>query len=268
MRFMTWNINSVRLRIGLLTELLEEYSPDIVCLQETKVPDELFPAFEIEAAGYPHMHYHGMKAYNGVAILSRVSFSAKEIWHHCGRQDCRHAAVSLKHEKLAGPLEVHCIYVPAGGNEPDPEINEKFAHKLEFVEEMTQWFRENYSPEDHIIALGDFNIAPLENDVWSHRQLLNVVSHTPAEVQRLKAMQSSLDWQDITRHFISPEEKAYTWWSYRNRDWKKSNRGRRLDHIWLTRPLLPYLESCEILREFRDRESPSDHVPVITDLSF
>ena len=116
------------------------------------------------------------------------------------------------------------------------------------------------------MVAGDFNIAPLENDVWSHKQLLKVVSHTPIEVDKLSDFQRSIDWVDAIRHFVPETEKCYTWWSYRNRDWKKSNRGRRLDHIWLTKPLLPFLKSYEILNEARDWEKPSDHVPVIIDM--
>lgn len=117
-----------------------------------------------------------------------------------------------------------------------------------------------------IPALGDFNIAPLEHDVWSHKQLLDVVSHTPVEVEKLGKMYGSLDWQDAVRHFVPTAEKCYTWWSYRNRDWKKSNRGRRLDHIWVTKPLMPHLKAHEIAKKFRDGDKPSDHVPVMVDV--
>ncbi len=265
---MTWNINSVRLRLPLLLSLLEETGPDIVCLQETKTPDEYFPLSAIEAAGYRHAHIHGMKGYNGVAVLSKLPFHSKNISHHCGREDCRHIAVYLETPAFSEPLQIHNIYIPAGGDEPAPETNGKFAHKLEFVEEMTQWFKQNCTPSQPLVALGDFNIAPLENDVWSHRQMLRVVSHTPAEVERLQAMQASASWHDAIRHFIPLEEKAYTWWSYRARDWEKSDRGRRLDHIWITRPLIPHLKSCEILKQYRGRDCPSDHVPVIATLRF
>lgn len=266
MRILTWNINSVRLRLPLLKKLAAMRTPDIICLQETKTPDEFFPIEEIMALGYEHTHYHGMKSYNGVAVLSKVPFTTNEIYHRCGREDCRHIAIHLESSKLKRDVEIHCLYIPAGGPDPDPVTNDKFAHKLAFVEEMTKWFGENYTPDAPLVALGDFNIAPLEHDVWSHKQLLNVVSHTPAEVERLNAMQASLNWLDSSRHFVPEDEKCYTWWSYRNRDWKKSNRGRRLDHIWLTQPLKHYLTGHEILTEARDWKQPSDHVPVMIDL--
>ncbi|MCB9990478.1 MAG: exodeoxyribonuclease III [Rhodospirillales bacterium] len=266
MRILTWNINSVRLRLPLVKKLIRQCDPDIICLQETKTPDEHFPLQDIIDAGYPHTHIHGMKSYNGVAILSRHAFTASEIYHRVEKQDCRHIAIHLETSKFKKPVEIHCLYIPAGGDEPDPAINDKFAHKLTFVDEMNSWFSENYSKDDPLIVLGDFNIAPLEHDVWSHKQLLKVVSHTPVEVEKLTAMQGALGWQDAIRHFVPEEEKCYTWWSYRNRDWKKSNRGRRLDHIWLTAPLVPYLSGYEILTEARDWEKPSDHVPVMIDV--
>lgn len=266
MRILTWNINSVRLRTPLLKKLVEACEPDVICLQETKTPDEHFPSESIAEMGYPHQHFHGMKSYNGVAVLSRKPFVSSDIHHRTGKEDCRHIAVRFESEKLGKPVELHCLYIPAGGDEPDPKINEKFDHKLKFVDEMRYWFKSHYKPDTPLIALGDFNIAPLEHDVWSHKQLLKVVSHTPIEVEKLEGMKKSLGWRDAIRHFIPEEEKCYTWWSYRNRDWKKSNRGRRLDHIWVTEPLESRLKKHEILTEARDWEKPSDHVPVMIDL--
>ncbi|MCC6597877.1 MAG: exodeoxyribonuclease III [Alphaproteobacteria bacterium] len=261
MRIATWNINSVRLRLPLLQRLMQERTPDVIALQETKTPDEFFPFDAVRAAGYPHIHIHGMKGYNGVAILSKIPFEAQDIHHRCGREDCRHMAVRL------GGVELHNLYIPAGGDEPDPDINDKFAHKLAFVEEMAQWFKTHATPDRKLIAVGDFNIAPYEHDVWSHKQLLKVVSHTPPETTRLAAMRESLNWIDTARYFVPMAEKCYTWWSYRNKDWEKSNRGRRLDHIWVTPPLKSALARHEILTEARNWPQPSDHVPVILDLN-
>jgi exodeoxyribonuclease III len=267
MRILTWNINSVRLRAKLLKKVAAACKPDIICLQETKTPDEFFPLREVEAMGYRHTHIHGMKSYNGVAVLSKLPFTTSEIHHRVGKKDCRHVSVHVKSEKFRQPVQVHCLYIPAGGDEPDPEINEKFDHKLRFVDEMAHWFGRNCRPDAPLIALGDFNIAPLEHDVWSHKQLLRVVSHTPVEVEKLGRMRESLDWHDAIRHFVPEDEKCYTWWSYRNRDWKKSNRGRRLDHIWITKPLLPHLKSHKILAGARDWTQTSDHVPVMAEIA-
>lgn len=260
MKILTWNINSVRLRIHSLTRLLQEQSPDVVCLQETKCPDEHFPADAIRASGYEHLHFNGMKSYNGVAIISRIPFEKPEIHNRVGRNDCRHISAHFPE------FELHNLYIPAGGDEPDPNINDKFAHKLDFVDETAQWFKDRYTSDRPLVAAGDFNIAPQEHDVWSHKQLLNVVSHTPVEVEKLEKMRTSLEWIDASRHFVPKTEKCYTWWSYRNRDWEKSNRGRRLDHIWVTPPLKSRLANHVIIKEARNWEKCSDHVPLIIEL--
>lgn len=261
MRLITWNINSVRLRLPLLLGLMRDHNPDIICLQETKTPDEHFPLEAIQEAGYPHVHFNGMKGYNGLAIISKLPFEGTEIHERVGRADCRHITARLK------GFDLHNLYIPAGGDEPNVDTNDKFAHKLDFVDEMTDWFADRYSNDNPVIAVGDFNIAPGEHDVWSHKQLLKVVSHTPPELERLAKMQESLGWIDTARHFVPLDEKCYSWWSYRNRDWKKSNRGRRLDHIWVTPPLEGKLKGYEALTHARDWEKPSDHVPVIVDLA-
>lgn len=263
LRLATWNINSVRLRLDLLLRLIDKTLPDVICLQETKVTDDAFPRTALADRGFIHIHAHGMKGYNGVAILSRIPFAAPAVQRWCGRDDCRHAAVML-----AGGIELHCLYVPAGGDTPDPVANPKFAHKLQFLDEITSWWTTLGHGGRPIILAGDLNIAPLENDVWSHRELLDVVSHTPVEVEKLGRLQASLDWCDVARHFIPPEQKLYTWWSYRARDWHATNRGRRLDHIWVTRPLVPTLGNFQVLSSARAWEpKPSDHVPVLVDLA-
>ena len=171
MRLITWNINSVRLRIDLVRRLLEEQQPDILCLQETKTPDELFPREDFAALGYPHMLVHGMKGYNGVAIVSRIPFASATTRAWCRRADCRHAIV-----ELPGGIELHNIYVPAGGDVPDSAVNPKFAHKLRFLDEVTAWFAAGAPRDRKAILVGDLNIAPLETDVWSHKDLLRIQS--------------------------------------------------------------------------------------------
>ena len=260
MKVATWNINSVRLRQSLVLDLINETGADIICLQETKTPDKFFPAQTFIGAGFKHMHFAGMKGYNGVAIISRLPFENPEVFSRVGRDDSRHIAVTFP------DFQLHNIYIPAGGDEPDRNINEKFGHKLDFIDDLRDFFSSNYKPDMPMVAVGDFNTAPQENDVWSHKQLLKVVCHTPTEVEKHNAMQASLDWIDVSRHFVPEEEKCYTWWSYRNRDWKKSNRGRRLDHIWVTQPLKNALKGHEILAHARDWEKPSDHVPIVVEL--
>ena len=259
MRIATWNINSVRLRLDTLAKVVSILRPDVLCLQEIKVETALFPRDGLAALGFEHQLVRGMKGYNGVAIVSRQRLAEGDSRDWCGREDCRHVAAIL-----ADGVELHNFYVPAGGDIPDPEQNQKFAHKLDFVSEMTSWFAA-MAPGKRILV-GDLNIAPLETDVWSHKQLLKVVSHTAVEVERLERLMASQGWIDAVRRFIPPSERLYTWWSYRNRTWPGSDRGRRLDHIWITPALMPPLRQAEVLRAPRGWDRPSDHVPVAIDI--
>jgi len=257
----TWNINSVRLRIDLVRRFLRQETPDVLCLQETKTQDEFFPREAFEKAGYPHMLVHGMKSYNGVAIVSRVPLQQPRVKSWCAREDCRHAVA-----ELPGGIELHNLYIPAGGDIPDPEANPKFAHKLQFLDEITDWFTVDSPRHRGAILVGDLNIAPLETDVWSHKELLDVVSHTPIEVEKLGTLQKAGGFIDAVRHFIPPEKRLYTWWSYRAKDWKAADRGRRLDHVWVTPKLVPHLAGAEVRKPIRGWVKGSDHVPVIVHL--
>ncbi len=256
----TWNINSVRLRIESLALLAKTNQPDVICLQETKVRDELFPLDAVRDMGYPHIAISGMKGYNGVAILSKLPLADVQRQQWCDRGDCRHISAVLP-----GSIEVHNFYIPAGGDVPDREKNDKFGHKLDFLDEMTAWFPANRTARRKMILVGDLNIAPLETDVWSHKQLLKVVSHTPVEVEKLGQVQASVKWVDAVRQIIPESEQLFSWWSYRARDWAESNRGRRLDHIWVTPPLAKSVSGATVFSEARGWERPSDHAPVFVD---
>jgi len=263
----TWNINSVRLRIDLVRRLLAEHEPDVLCLQETKCRDAEFPLAAFHEAGYAFSAINGQKGYHGVAILSKLPLADVTRRDFCDKGDARHIAVNILPGGEGGPsITVHNFYVPAGGDEPDPEINPKFAHKLAFLDEMTDWIGSAKVARDNAIMVGDLNIAPLESDVWSHKQLLKVVSHTPIEVERLGRVFDAGPWVDALRHYVPPSEKLYTWWSYRAADWAKADKGRRLDHIWVSQSLKPHLGGMKILRESRGWERPSDHVPVFVHL--
>lgn len=258
----TWNINSIRLRVDLIARLVREHRPDILCLQETKVEDSKFPMRDVRALGFDHVAINGRRGYHGVATLSRVPFSKVEARQFCGKDDARHLRVNV-----GDGVEIHNFYIPSGGDQPDPAVNEKFEHKLSFLTEMRDWFATRRTKtKNRLVALGDFNVAPREHDVWSHKQLLNVVSHTPVEVEHLAAVQGAHDWIDVTREERPEPEKLYTWWSYRARDWRASNRGRRLDHIWVTPALNGRARNVRILSEARGWDKPSDHVPVLMTL--
>lgn len=255
MKLLTWNINSIRMRLPLLLALAEETAADVICLQETKAPVDKVPVADLAEAGYPHSVLAGFKGYNGVAIFSKHGLSDMAVHDRCGREDARHVS-----GLLSEGIGVHNLYIPSGGDIPDPEQNDKFKHKLDFLAEATAWFGASNGPQ---ILVGDFNVAPLENDVWSHRQLLDVVSHTPVEVDALERFRRARDYVDTARLFVPPDEKLYTWWSYRARDWRASNRGRRLDHIWVTPDLRERVDHVETLTHVRDWQKTSDHAPVL-----
>lgn len=260
MKIITWNINSVRLRLALLADIAAEHNPDVICLQETKVSDELFPIEAIREMGFEHIIFSGEKSYNGVAILSKIPLERPFILQFCNDHK-RHIAAYI------GGIELHNFYIPAGGDIPDPELNPKFKHKLDYYREIEKWFLQNRSKEDQIIITGDLNTAPYEHDVWSTRQLRNVVSHTMVERELMISLLKSLDFVDTGRHFVPYDQKLYSWWSYRNRDWKKSNRGRRLDHIWVTNPLKEHLVATYYAKEIRDAKSTSDHIPCMIEIA-
>lgn len=256
----TWNINSVRLRRGLVEDFLRTHQPDVLCLQETKCPNDAFPSSGFSKLGYTHQAINGQKGYHGVATLSKFPISEITPRDFCGVGDTRHVSCVVDFEGFKTRIEN--FYVPAGGDEPDRDKNPKFGHKLDFLEEMKEIVADP-GRADGSILVGDLNIAPLESDVWSHKQLLKVVSHTPLEVETLEALREGGGWLDLMRQHTPQPEKIFTWWSYRARDWDVSNRGRRLDHIWGSSSMGPMLRNIEVLREARGWERPSDHVPVI-----
>jgi exodeoxyribonuclease-3 len=257
----TWNINSVRLRAPLVANFAEQADPDVICLQEIKCQEDQFPYKAFAQMGYPHVHVTGQKGMHGVATVSRLPMETLDGQEICSRLEARAQRVRVQ------GIEIQNYYIPAGGDEPDPEINPRFAHKLDFLEKLEAYFARRSREDPDIVAVGDFNIAPHENDVWSHKQLLKVVSHTPVETEGLERVRAAADFIDVARALAGEDEKIFTWWSYRNRDWRKSNRGRRLDHIWVTPPLRAAALSAgrsafTVWDHTRDWEKPSDHAPV------
>ena len=250
----TWNINSVRLREAIVLQLLRDQAPDVLCLQECKSPVELIPTAGFADLGYPHMVARGQKGYNGVAILSKFPLEDAGSLDLAQLGHARHVAA-----RLPNGVIIHNHYVPAGGDVPDREQNEKFGQKLDYLTELRDIFAAQ-KPQ-RCILVGDLNIAPREDDVWDHKKLLKIVSHTPIEVAHLNEVMSAGNWVDVTRQDI-PDGLLYSWWSYRAKDWDAADTGRRLDHIWATSDISAAAHSSRVLRDARGWEKPSDHAPV------
>ncbi len=262
----TWNINSVRLRIDLVLRFLAEHRPDVLCLQEIKCTNDQFPRNAFVEAGYPYLAVHGQKGYHGVAIVSKHPLEETLSRPFCGIDHARH--ISARLDFGAGPLTLHNFYIPAGGDLPDPDLNPKFRHKLDFLAELGTWFSEPAFASGQVIV-GDFNIAPYETDVWSHKQLLKVVSHTPVETEALLGLlNGGHGWTDLVRKHISVDEKLYTWWSYRSPDWAAADKGRRLDHVWSTADVASRSSGVSVIKPARGwTPQPSDHVPVVVNFA-
>lgn len=260
LKIASWNINSVRARIDIVTRFLNEEAPDILCLQETKVVDDIFPGGVFRQMGYNHQILHGQPMHHGVAILSRVPIREDDRLDWQANGEARHVGV-----RLDNGVRLENVYVPAGGDVPDRELNPKFGQKLDFIGRMIEWSKSIDVPT---ILTGDFNIAPLECDVWSHKQLIDVVSHTPVEVDLLGQLQAAHDWVDLGRQFYPAPERLYTWWSYRAKDWQTSDRGRRLDHMWVSPALAGKAKKHRVIENCRGWMRPSDHAPIVTEFTF
>lgn len=256
----SWNINSVRARLDIVERFLREESPDILCLQETKVVDDIFPGASFRQLGYEHQILHGQRMHHGVAIISRIPIREDDRLDWQANGEARHVGV-----RLDNGIRLENVYVPAGGDIPDRDENPKFGQKLDFLERMIGWSEQLAEPT---ILVGDFNVAPLECDVWSHKQLLNVVSHTPIECETLGRLQAAHGWVDLGRKFVPAPERLYTWWSYRAKDWAESDRGRRLDHMWASPAIADTAITHRVAEPCRGWDRPSDHVPLITEFQF
>ncbi len=267
LKIASWNINSVRARIGIVERFLKEQKPDVLCLQETKAADDVFPAQPFREWGYVHQRLHGQRMHHGVAILSRVPLEDADDshwrydWQDNG--EARHVGVRLLLPS-GGKFRLENVYVPAGGDVPDPAVNPKFAQKLAFVGRMIEWAKCLSEPT---LVVGDFNIAPLPSDVWNHKALLDVVSHTPVEVDLLDQLKAAHDWVDLGRHFYPAPARLHTWWSYRSPDWTVNDRGRRLDHMWASKALADLATAHIVHEPCRNWLKPSDHVPLVTEFA-
>ena len=264
LRIASWNVNSVRLRTAHLARFAQEQAPDVICMQEIKCQSPEFPVQELLDAGYPHLRIRGQKGWHGVAIASRLPIEdAPEL------DVCREGHARTVSARVAG-VEIQNFYIPAGGDLPDRETNAKFDHKLDFFERLTTLMARR-DPREPLVIAGDLNVAPGEFDVWNHKFMSKVVSHTPVEVEAMRVLQDTLGFIDLARDAAGESEKLASWWSYRAADFRASNRGLRLDHLWITPGLKAAAAAYNggaprIHNDVRAWDRPSDHAPVTIDL--
>jgi len=265
LRVATWNINSVRLRAEQVTRFVAEQAPDILCLQEIKCREGEFPRQAFIDMGLPHLAISGQKGWHGGAIASRLPFEAAPVLDVCREGHARVVGVVVE------GVEIQNFYIPAGGDIPDRVENPKFDHKLDFFERLTALVAAR-DPKAPLLIAGDLNVAPGEFDVWNHKYMSRIVSHTPIEVETMERLRAAGSFIDLMREARPNPEKLASWWSYRAADFRASNRGLRLDHLWITPGLKAAARragvvSARIHDDVRAWERPSDHAPVTADLA-
>ena len=255
MRIATWNVNSIRSRMHLLLPWLETVSPDVLCLQETKVQDPDFPIDLIESAGY-HAAFRGQKAYNGVAILSTTPIERVR----CGFQDDGSADDARLIVGEVNGVTIVNTYVPQGR---DPE-HEMYAYKLRWFERLRALFESHFSPDDPLVWTGDLNVAPEAIDVWDPKRLTGHVCFNPQVTEALESVRS---WGliDLFRLHV-PDAEQYTYYDYRTRDGVAEGKGWRVDHIHATRPVAERSVRAWIDLDPRRAEKPSDHAPMLVEI--
>jgi exodeoxyribonuclease-3 len=253
MKLVTWNLNSIKVRLPQLLEWLIQYQPDIVCLQETKTDDQTFPVAELRAAGY-QTAFAGQKTYNGVAILSRAA--AQDVVAGIpGFVDEQKRLIAA----TIDDLRVVCAYFPNGQSVG----SDKYAYKLRWIEALTGWLRDEMQHHARLALLGDFNIAPDARDVHDPGAWEGQVLFSEPERAAFRQL-IDLGLKDAFRLFEQPE-KIYTWWDYRMMAFRR-NQGLRIDHILLSGALAAECVACAVDKVARKSERPSDHAPVIVEL--
>ncbi len=265
LRVATWNVNSVRLRVEQAGRLMDEHGIDVLCMQEIKCQAHEFPGEGFAGIGLPHLKIAGQKGWHGVAIASRLPI--EEV---APLDVCREGHARCVQVKVAG-IEIQNFYIPAGGDLPDRALNKKFDHKLDFYEQLTAEMARR-DPKAPLIVTGDLNVAPGEFDVWNHKYMSKIVSHTPVEIEAFKALMDSMGFLNLLREATPEPEKLASWWSYRAADFRQSNRGLLLDHILISPGLKDAAYAggrpqSRVLDHVREWERPSDHAPVIADFA-
>ena len=249
----TWNVNSVRQRLGHLLDYLKEISPDAVCLQEIKCLDEAFPRAEIEALGY-NIALHGQKTFNGVAILSKRPFEvARGLPGDPNDEQARYIEGVIPTSK--GVVRLASLYLPNG----NPTGTEKYTYKLTFMDRLIRHARKLLEFEEPLIIAGDYNVIPEPRDAAHPEQWTNDALFLPQSRAKFNEL-VALGFTDAVRA-TSDAAGLYTFWDYQAGAWPRNN-GIRIDHLLLSPQAADLLRSATIDRDMRGREKASDHVPV------
>jgi exodeoxyribonuclease-3 len=254
MKIATWNVNSLRVRLPQVLGWLKSERPDVLCLQETKLRDEDFPLAEIEALDY-RAAFSGQKTYNGVAVIARSPIKDVDT-ELPGLDDPERRVLSA----TIGRVRVVDIYVPNG-----QEVgSRKYEYKLNWLEHLLRYAEALRPDHEHVLMCGDFNIAPEDRDVYDPEAWRGRVLCSEPEREAFRAL-TAVGLRDVFRKFEQPEN-AYSWWDYRAAAFRR-NRGLRIDHILCSDGLYEHVRSCTIDKEPRKLERPSDHAPVIAEIS-
>ena len=256
MRFATWNVNSLKARLGRVEEWLTDVQPDILCMQETKLSDDAFPALTFQALGYETAH-HGQGQWNGVAILSRVGLDDVVANFADGEPPDADARLLTA---TCGGIRVTTIYVPNGR----ALGHEHYYYKLAWFARLRAHVAAGSAATDNVIVAGDFNIAPEDRDVWDPVKTSGG-THVSAPERDELALLEQWGLSDVFRHFYD-DARVFSWWDYRAGDFHQG-RGMRIDLILGSKPVLDRSRFCIIDRNARKGSSPSDHAPVVLDLA-
>ncbi|MBT3218626.1 MAG: exodeoxyribonuclease III [Proteobacteria bacterium] len=249
----TWNVNSIRQRLDHLVKWAKEASPDVICLQETKVTNDKFPAAAIAAAGYPHQLIDGQKSYNGVAILSRLPLMAPQKGFSVDPDPQKRFIAAT-----VDGIRLFCCYVPVG----TAVGSEKFTYKLDWFDRILNELNGSCQPDDKVVVCGDLNVAPDDASVWDPFALEGHLLFHPAEREALEKL---IDWGLVDAYRQkNPFGGAFSWWDYRGGAFNR-NLGLRIDHHLISKPLAEVCQKVTIWREVRGWNQPSDHVPVVVD---
>ena len=264
MRVATWNVNSIRSRIDHVKEWLVTNNIDILCLQETKTEDQFFPIEIFSSLGY-EVSISGQKSYNGVAIISRFPINNIKIGFDAVIKDYKDLPILNEQKRIISAeindIRIINVYIPNGSS-----INsDKFIYKEKWLEYLKFYLRAIISSHKPTCLLGDFNIAPEDRDIHTPS---NYVESIMASSKERKLLKDALgeELEDVFRIF-EPGDKNWSWWDYRHSAWER-DKGWRIDHIYLTEDILSCANSCWIDKEPRSREKPSDHAPVVVDISW